>query len=183
MDDGQPFSLAGLWQSWRLRGFGAFTVARRVRLQSGIAVDTANPNPGDLLIGLGSKATAVFLGHAPQIRVRKAVGTIGNGQTVSMQVVLRTRRKTMEDDTRQLLKIFGVAVTDAEAEAGKLAGLAAQLSANSTREEIVNLLKDANELNRELNTRWLSITERVFAIQCRLQTQLVEAAAKLQDKE
>jgi len=32
-----------------------------------------------------------------------------------------------------------------------------------------------------LNTRWLEITERVFAIQSRLQTQLAEAAAKLQD--
>lgn len=86
----------------------------------------------------------------------------------------------MNDDTRKLLKVFGVAVTDAEAEAEKLAGLAAQLSASSTKEEIVNLLKDANDLNRELNTRWLEITERVFAIQSRLQTQLAEAAAKLQ---
>jgi hypothetical protein len=86
----------------------------------------------------------------------------------------------MNDDTRKLLKIFGVAVTDSEAEAERLAGIAAQLSVNTSKEAIVNLLKDANDLSRELNTRWLEITQRVFAIQTRLQTQLAETAAKLQ---
>ena len=33
----------------------------------------------------------------------------------------------MNDDTRKLLKVFGVAVTDAEAEAERLAGTAAHL--------------------------------------------------------
>jgi hypothetical protein len=45
----------------------------------------------------------------------------------------------------------------------------------------VGLLKDGADLCRELNTRWLEITERVFAIQARLQTQLAEAAARLQE--
>jgi hypothetical protein len=82
----------------------------------------------------------------------------------------------MSDDTRKLLKVFGVAVTDAEAEAERLAGTAAQLSAGASQEEIATLLQDASELCRELNTRWLEITERVFAIQNRLQTHLCEAA-------
>ena len=86
----------------------------------------------------------------------------------------------MNDDTRKLLKIFGVATTDAETEAEKLVEKASQLSASSTKEEIASLLKDASDLSRELNTRWLEITERVFAIQSRLQIQLAEAAAKLQ---
>jgi hypothetical protein len=38
---------------------------------------------------------------------------------------------------------------------------------------------DVNDLCGELNTRWLEVTARVFAIQSRLQTQLSEAAAKL----
>ena len=84
----------------------------------------------------------------------------------------------MDDDTRKLLKVFGVAVTDAEAEAERLAGTAAQLPASAGKEEIAKLLKDASELCRELNTRWLEITERVFAIQTRLETHLSEAAAK-----
>jgi hypothetical protein len=85
----------------------------------------------------------------------------------------------MNDHTRKLLKVFGVAVTDAEAEAERLAGTAAQLSAGAGKEETAKLLKDASDLCRELNTRWLEITERVFAIQGRLQQQLAEAGARL----
>src|SRR5262249_9205670 len=71
------------------------------------------------------------------------------------------RRQAMNDDTRKLLKVFGVAVTDAEAEAERLAGTAAQLSASASKEEVAKLLRDASELCRELNTRWLEITQRV----------------------
>jgi hypothetical protein len=71
-----------------------------------------------------------------------------------------------------------VAVTDAEAEAERLAGTVAQLSASASKEEVAKLLKDASDLCRELNTRWLEITQRVVAIQSRLQTQLSEAAVK-----
>ena len=86
----------------------------------------------------------------------------------------------MNDDTRKLLKVFGVAVTDAEAEAERLADTAARLSASSSKEEIAKLLKDGGDLCQELNTRWLEITQRVFAIQTRLQQQLAEAGARLQ---
>jgi hypothetical protein len=85
----------------------------------------------------------------------------------------------MNDDTRKLLKVFGVAVTDAEAEVDKLLPRAGQLSASSNKEEMAALLKDAADLCRELNARWLEITQRVFAIQDRLQTQLREAANKV----
>ena len=85
----------------------------------------------------------------------------------------------MNDDTRKLLKVFGVAVTDAEAEVERLAGTVAQLPAGASKEEIGKLLRDASDLCRELNTRWLEITQRVFAIQNRLQTQLSEAAVRV----
>src|SRR5262245_672675 len=42
------------------------------------------------------------------------------------------RREAMNDDTRKLLKVFGVAVTDAEAETEQLAGTAAQLAASGS---------------------------------------------------
>ena len=71
-----------------------------------------------------------------------------------------------------------MAVTDAEAEAERLAGTAAQLSASASKAAVAKLLKDDSELCRELGTRWLEITQRVFAIQNRLQTQLSEAAVK-----
>jgi hypothetical protein len=55
---------------------------------------------------------------------------------------------------------------------------AAQLPASASKEEVAKLLKDASDLCRELNTRWLEITQWVFAIQNRLQTHLSEVAAK-----
>ena len=85
----------------------------------------------------------------------------------------------MNDDTRKLLKVFGVAVTDAEAEAERLAGTAAQLGAGAGMEQVAKLLKDASDLCRELSARWLDITQRVFAIQSRLHQQLAEAGERL----
>ena len=86
----------------------------------------------------------------------------------------------MNDETRKLLKVFGVAVTDFEAEAEKLAAAAAQLTADSPKDQVAKLTKDAAELCRELNTRWLEITQRVFDLQNRLLTCCAEAAAKVQ---
>src|SRR5262245_31347987 len=45
------------------------------------------------------------------------------------------RGRAVNDDTRKLLKVFGVAVTDAGAEAGRAAGTAARLSASASKEE------------------------------------------------
>jgi hypothetical protein len=52
----------------------------------------------------------------------------------------------MNDETRKLLKVFGMAVTDSEAEAESLVATAAQLSKGSDKEEVVKLLKDASGL-------------------------------------
>jgi hypothetical protein len=81
----------------------------------------------------------------------------------------------VNDNTRKLLKFFGVAVTGVEAEVERLAGTAAQLSASAGKEEIAKLLKDGSDLCQELNTRWLEIIQRVFSIQNRLQQQMAEA--------
>lgn len=86
----------------------------------------------------------------------------------------------MADETRRLLKIFGVAVTDFEGEAEKLRATAAQLSADSVKHDIAKLLKDATELCRELNTRWLETTQHIFAMQNRLLARCAEAATRLQ---
>jgi hypothetical protein len=84
----------------------------------------------------------------------------------------------MADETRKLLKLFGVAVTDFEAEAEKLAAIASQLSAGSSKEEVAKLLKDAAELCRELNSRWLETTQHIVTAQNQLLSTCAEAAAK-----
>ena len=84
----------------------------------------------------------------------------------------------MADETRKLLKIFGVAVTDFEAEAEKLEAAAAQLSADSGKDQLVKLLQDVSELCRELNSRWVETTQHIFALQNRLLSRCAEAAAR-----
>ena len=69
------------------------------------------------------------------------------------------------DDTRQLLKIFGVAVTDFEAESKKLQEAVSRFSSRTGKEEIAKHLKDVTELCRELNTRWFDVTQRIVTLQ------------------
>ena len=66
------------------------------------------------------------------------------------------------NETRQLLKIFGVAATDFEAETQKLAVVAAGFSSGTGKEEIVIHLKNVTELCRELNMRWFDVTQGIF---------------------
>ncbi len=89
----------------------------------------------------------------------------------------------MTDETRRLLKVFGVAVTDFESEAEKLAANAARVAGASGKEEVAKLLKDTTELCRELNTRWLETTQHVFAAQNRLLYLCAKAATRLQSED
>ena len=82
------------------------------------------------------------------------------------------------DETRQLLKIFGVAVTDFEAEAEKLKSVAEQFTAGADKAEVAGHLKNVVELCCELNTRWLQVTQRVFEAQNELFVRCAEAADK-----
>ena len=82
------------------------------------------------------------------------------------------------DETRKLLKVIGVAVTVFESEAEKLEKVAAELSSDSGKDEIANLLKEAAELCCELNTRWLETTQHIVAAQNRLLSRCAEAVVK-----
>ena len=87
------------------------------------------------------------------------------------------------DETRKLLKIFGVVVTDFEVEAKKLAVLADQFSAESSADQVAGLLKDASNICRELNTRWLEVTRHIFELQNRLQSRCANAAVRLKSED
>ncbi len=82
------------------------------------------------------------------------------------------------DQTRQLLKIFGVAVTDFKAEAEKLQATADQLTSDTDKAEITKLLKDVTELCNELNGRWLETTQHIFALKNQLLSRCADAAAR-----
>ncbi len=84
----------------------------------------------------------------------------------------------MGDDSRKLLKLFGVAVTEFDAEAERLSTQAAQLSAEAPREQVLAMLKDTADRCRELNQRWLEITRHVFERQDRFLAAIAEAAGR-----
>jgi len=84
------------------------------------------------------------------------------------------------DETRQLLKVLGVAATNFEAEAQKLAEVAARFSSGTGKDVIAKHLKNVTELCRELNTRWFDVTQRIFTVQNELLTRCADAAAKVQ---
>ena len=84
----------------------------------------------------------------------------------------------MSDETRRLLKVFGVSVTDFEDEAERLIERASGLAASPAGPDAAQLLKDATELCRELNTRWLDTTKHVFAIQNRLLSSCAAAGGR-----
>lgn len=81
----------------------------------------------------------------------------------------------MADDTRKLLRVFGVAVTDFEAEAARLVERAAALDAAST-DEARALLRSLAEALREIRSRWLDVTAHLAGLERRLLDRLADGA-------
>jgi hypothetical protein len=77
------------------------------------------------------------------------------------------------DETRKILKIFGVAVTDFEEESERLLSRIAEAGANSAA--AVPALRDALELMREVNQKWIATTEHLFRIQGRFLDRALES--------
>lgn len=75
------------------------------------------------------------------------------------------------DETRKILKIFGVAVTDFEEESERLLSRIAGADPSSA----VPALRDALELLREVNQKWLGTTEHLFQIQQRFLERALES--------
>ena len=72
------------------------------------------------------------------------------------------------DETRRLLKTFGVAVTEFESEAKRIVNNVQGLADSSSSKDILRVLKDVAELCGELNARWLEINQRIHDLQRQL---------------
>lgn len=81
------------------------------------------------------------------------------------------------DETRRLLKVFGVSVTDFEEESEKLLERLQRLK-TAPEEERVTALRDALELLLDVNGKWQATTEHLFHRQRRFLEQVLEALAK-----
>jgi hypothetical protein len=78
------------------------------------------------------------------------------------------------DETRRLLKVFGVAVTDFEEESETLLSrLASTVGRPAT--EAVPAVRDALELLLEVNQKWLATTHHLFETQRRFLEQAIAA--------
>lgn len=77
------------------------------------------------------------------------------------------------DETRKLLKIFGVAVTDFEEESERLLGRFAETGADPDR--VAPALRDALELLREVNQKWFDATEHLVRMQQRFLERALES--------
>lgn len=78
------------------------------------------------------------------------------------------------DDTRRLLKIFGVAVTDFEDESRELLERIRALEGRPD-DELVAALRDMLELVAESSEKWQAVTEHLFGMQRRTLSEVVAA--------
>ena len=84
------------------------------------------------------------------------------------------RRKETGDDTRRLLRTFGVAVTDFERESEELLERIRGLG-EEPGEELVAELRDLLELIADSNAKWQKVTEQLFETQRRVLADVVQA--------
>lgn len=86
-----------------------------------------------------------------------------------------------EEDTRKLLRVFGVTVTNFEDRSAQFLERAVQLrQAGDAQEGIGALLKDAADALMDLQGRWLEITDLITQRQRQLLTELAALANEWQ---
>lgn len=84
------------------------------------------------------------------------------------------RRNDAADDTRRLLRTFGVSVTDFERESEELLERIRALG-EEPGEELVAELRDLLELIADSNAKWQKVTEQLFETQRRVLADVVQA--------
>lgn len=81
------------------------------------------------------------------------------------------------NDTRRLLKVFGVAVTDFESEGGELSARIAELG-GAPNDELVAALRDLLELVADTNSKWRDVTEHLMQAESRILAEAIGALAR-----
>ncbi len=78
------------------------------------------------------------------------------------------------DETRRLLKIFGVAMTDFEDESKELLNRIQALEGR-TGDELAGVLRDFLELIAESTEKWQATTDHLFSMQRKMLADIVTA--------
>ncbi len=88
----------------------------------------------------------------------------------------------VELETKKLLKIFGVTVTDFEDESNQIAQKARDLSASAGPEsakQFAELARDALELSSDMNAKWLEVTNYIQTQQKKMCDELAQLGKKV----
>jgi len=85
-----------------------------------------------------------------------------------------------EEDTRKLLRVFGVTVTNFEDRSAQFLERAMQLRQAGDAQGIAALLKDAADALMDLQARWMEITDLITQRQRQLLTELAALANEWQ---
>ena len=85
-----------------------------------------------------------------------------------------------EEDTRKLLRVFGVTVTNFEDRSAQFLERAMQLRQARDAQGIAALLKDAADALMDLQARWMEITDLITQRQRQLLTELAALANEWQ---
>ena len=84
------------------------------------------------------------------------------------------------EDTRKLLRVFGVTVTNFEGRSAQFLERAMQLRQARDAQGIAALLKDAADALMDLQARWMEITDLITQRQRQLLTELAALANEWQ---
>jgi uncharacterized NAD(P)/FAD-binding protein YdhS len=81
------------------------------------------------------------------------------------------------DETRRLLKVFGIAVTDFEAQSEEL--LNRIRGSKTAGPDVVAALRDLLQLVNRATERWQDVTDQLFVFQRRRLSEIAEALSEL----
>ncbi len=81
-------------------------------------------------------------------------------------------------DTRKLLKLFGVSVTDFEEESQRISQNLRSLEVNNG--QFAKIVQDALESTQEVSARWFEVTTRILEFQRTMLTDIIDSAKRRQ---
>ena len=89
----------------------------------------------------------------------------------------------MAEDTRKLLKIFGVKVTDFEEKSREIVGKAQEAVKRGDVDNLLPLFEDLIALAMDLNKWWLEVTQRVFEVRNESYTQMIKVLGEVKKRQ
>ncbi|MFN3477069.1 MAG: hypothetical protein ACK4Z6_05890 [Candidatus Methylomirabilales bacterium] len=85
----------------------------------------------------------------------------------------------MAEDTRKLLKIFGVKVTDFEEKSREIVGKAQEAAKERGVDALLPLFEDLIILAMDLNKWWLEVTQRILEVRHNAYSEMIRILGEI----